>query len=37
MKKKKSKDDPKFATIQCVATCNLVCHNNPSKVMDETN
>lgn len=26
----------KIATIQCVATPNLVYYNNPSRVMDET-
>jgi hypothetical protein len=26
----------KIATIQCVTTRNLVCYNNPSRIMDET-
>jgi len=35
--KKCQKMTQKIATIQqCVATCNLVCYNNPSRVMDET-
>ncbi len=34
--KKSQKMTQKIAPIQCVATCNLVCYNNPSRVMDET-